>query len=174
MALFHTFQWKRSHQSWESHVIVNQIIFNSTTHTCTHIHFTKTTLLFYILSDFTTNNTLNMRSPYAKIISLLMLGIICKEERDTKPLHLQHSTTETSYCCCHCLEPLHWGSTVSHVREIVALSTVNRSLHTDTALFVVENPFLVGMWMTSYIRDTALFSYSCAFSCRLFYGWACL
>ena len=57
-------------------VIVNQIIFNSTTHTCTHTHFKKTTLLFYILSDFTTNSTLSMHSPYAKIISLLMLGII--------------------------------------------------------------------------------------------------
>ena len=57
-------------------VIVNQIIFNSTTHTCTNTHFKKTTLLFYILSDFTTNNTLSMRSPYAKIINLLMSGII--------------------------------------------------------------------------------------------------
>ena len=46
-------------------VIVNQIIFNSTTHTCTNTDFKKekTTLLFYILSDFTTNNTLSMRSP---------------------------------------------------------------------------------------------------------------
>ena len=61
-------------------VIVNQLIFNSTTHTCTHTHLKKTTLLFYILSDFTTNNTLSMRSSYAKIISLLMLGIIWKEE----------------------------------------------------------------------------------------------
>ena len=68
-----------SRPDWRHCILCKQNHFNSTkVHTQLHkyTHLKKTTLLLYIISYLQTNNTLSMRSPSAKIISLLMSGSI--------------------------------------------------------------------------------------------------
>ena len=64
--------------------------YNKTTHTCTNTHIKQTTLLFYILSDFTTHNTLSMRSNMPKssacwAVYFTYLTLYCLSSARTAP-----------------------------------------------------------------------------------------